>query len=1017
MTKEKKYIITRSNYTLKKNHKQLNNDNIVYERDFMITNNGQTWSGDGSAYGISSFKMVNNPQNSGSYKYNTGGWLKTPKCDDKTHNGGEIWTYNCIPDKEKENSENNIHLNPNLKSLLSFVYYGSAIDLIKKSVDNIIENFPAEFVFTIYKDDPFGYEVENPFQIDLHTKSNNKNVDNNLRLFLPNCEKYHVLKYDKNAGKELSYPLSHCEREKNINNICTKSGDLLYTIKIYLKCEFVENYSTAIKRSKKLTPGQLIKIVSDETFNGIDYQKGLYVLDETGNVVPASLDEDVIIVKCYKIGKENRYYTDNYYGLRIRPNEEYNEKFFNDLDIFQKNMLNRTTTPKYKMVLDFPHEGSTGILTYKKNFIWPVKTGRISDDNITYEKWNLDIDSIMYTEYINDLLTLANFYDERCTNNLWRSLTHDSIKNMDYAFKDDKIEDNEYSLGEGRFEEIIKCFAQHFDEIKSYIDNIKISNNITYNNDSNTPAYFLSDKLENSGWEVSNLANVLDENIKFNNYSVSDTNINMMKHLQINSKQILAHKGTRHGIDMLLGLFGYKSYDVDNKSYDYKLTEYVDVVTDASNMDYNTVITYNTQKKNFDFYKNRNYLQGLPVKAVYSGINENGYDEYYLIPWFDKDETLDGNIYFQMYGGWGKTFTKELLNTLNISDDIIATKDISIYLESIKTIIAVPNIISLQSIPYNKLVNNCVAYVYDISDIESYKGLTGITLNGDEYSKKASNYFILNDVNHKGIIGSYVNEGDSKTIYGWVNVTEKDFEDNSDNGIRVKILESIIENHKGNNPHGGYGKYDDGETYVDYFRKIFKYSLENNNFNDTMYSCENGLLDSNIEKIGFDIEKQKDNVKTWYFTNTDNSVENIKLLELTLEKETNEGGETIYKGVKYTGITNTSYSYVGKTQENINVGIEADNYTFFESNMLPYKFENNENYNEAAANSIINNKKLLIEFSKGLMSKATFPRFLQECILPYLTQMIPSTTIWEVRLEGDNAVYTKQEVEIGTIDE
>ena len=969
MAKEKKYIITRSNYTLKKKHKQFGNDSTIYERDFMITNNGQTWSGDGSAYGTSSFKMVNNPKNGGSYKYNTGGWLPQTKCTDETHDYGDKWTLNCIPDKDKENSENNIHINPNLTSLLSFAYYSSTKDLIKNSINNIIENFPAEIIFTAYEDEKGRYEVENPFLIDLYTVINNKDEDDNLRLFIQNCEKYHILKYDERAGKELSTPVEYCEFEDVIKESCAKDGDLLYITKIYSK-------------------------------------------------------EETIIVKCFYEDKKRVYYTDKYYGLRIRPNNEYVNKFFENLDVFQSNMLNRWTTPKYKMQLDFPHETERGIETYKKYFTWPLKYTLISKDrNVDYELWNIDIETYEYESYLNSLLELCNFYDERCTNNLWRSLTHDSIKNMDYAFKDEKIEDDEYSLGEGRFEEIIKCFAHQFDDIKKYIDNIKTSNTITYGNDSNIPSYFLSDKLENSGWEVSNLANVLDENVKVNNYSVSDININMMKHLQINSKQILAHKGTRHGINMLLGLFGLKSYDVDKNSYDYKLTEYVDVVKNNEKVDYDTVISFNRKKKNFyESYSDyegdiTDPLQGLPVKAV-SYIDAEGNNKFYLIPWFDKDETLDGNVYYQMYGGWGKSFTKELANTRNISDDIISTENIPIYNETIKNLIAVQSIDDLKYISYNKKHQNCVAYVYNIGDFdEKYKNddIINITLTGDENSEKATNYFILHTVTNSYTIGSEKN-GDNIN-YGWVNVTEKDLELNTDNGIRVKLLESVIENHKGNNPHGGFIKYDDGETYIDYFRKIFKYSLENNNFNDLMYTCEDGLLNPEVENIGFDIEKQKDNVKTWYFTDTNNKDENNKLLELTIMEDVNEASDFTYKGVKYKNIKNINYFYEKKPQKNINVGLNANDYTFFESNVQPYNFENGEMYDEVAANSIINNKRLLIEFSNGLMDNSVFPRFLQECILPYLTQIIPSTTIWEVRLEGDNAVYTEQDIKVETIDE
>ena len=728
-----------------------------------------------------------------------------------------------------------------------------------------------------------------------------------------------------------------------------------------------------------------------------------------------------ITVKCYYEDGRHVYYS-NSYGIRIRPSDEYIEKFFENLDVFQKNMLNRWSTPKYKMLLDFPHETDWGIETYKKYFTWPTKKTLISNSgNNHYASWNLDIETYNYETYLAGLLELCDFYDERCTNNLWRSLTHDSLKNMDYAFRDEKIEDDEYELGEGRFEEIIKCYGKQFDEIKQYIDNIKTTNNITYGDDNNAPSYFLSDKLESCGWEVYNLATVLDENVKVDNHSVSDININMMKYLQINSKEILSHKGTRHGIDMLLSLFGLKSYDVDKEKYDYILTEYVDTVKNDERVNYDEVVSFNKKKKTYtetysDFKGDTtNPLQGLPVRAV-AFVDSEGTNKYYLIPWFDRDETLDGNVYYQMYGGWGKSFTKELANTNNISDDIASTENIPIYNETIKNLIAVQNIDDLKFISFNKKHQNCVAYVYNIgnfNDVYKNDNETIITLEGGEDIEKATNYFILKNVTNSYTIGSYV---DNETVeYGWVNVTENDIKNNTDSGIRVKLLESVIENHVGNNPHGGFAKYDDGETYIDYFRKVFKYSLENNNFNDSLYTCEDGLLNPEIENIGFEIKREKDNVKTWYFTNTNNVDENNKLLELTMV-ETNGGKHSVsYKGIKYNNINNITYSYNHAPQKNVEVG-GNNGYTFFDSDVEPYNFEGGENYDEVAANSIINNKKLLIEFSSGLMDNSYLPRFLQECILPYLTQIIPSTTIWEVRLEGGSAVYTEREIEVDTID-
>ena len=972
MAKDKKYIITRSNYTLKKKHKQLNNGNAIYERDFMITNNGQTWSGDGSVYGVNSFKMVNNPKEGGSYKYNSGRWLKTPKCNDEFNDYGDIWTLRCIPNKDVENSENNIHINPNTTSLLSFAYYSSTKDLVERSVKNIIENFPGEIIFTNDKSEEKEgyYMVENPFLIDLHTITNNKNEEDNLRLFIQNYDKYHILKYSNIFETEFSIEIESCEVEERTEIKCANEGDLLFITTINTKND---------------------------------------------NIGP-------IVIECYYEDGEKVYYTNGYYGLRIRPNDIYVDNFFNNLDAFQKNMLNRWSTPKYTMRLETPIETEWGVEISKKEYKWPLKLSNIYSGKVQYDLWNIDIESSNYVKYLNDLLKICNFYDERCTNNLWRSLTHDSIKNMDYAFKDEKIEDNEYSLGEGRFEEIIKCYAKQFDDIKQSIDNIKTNNTITYSNNSNIPSYFLSDKLENSGWEVYNLANVLNENVKVDNYSVSDVNINMMKHLQINSKQILAHKGTRHGIDMLLGLFGYKSYDVDKENYDYKITEYVDVVKDNSNIDYDTVVSYNMKKKSFNYSfsdtegDTTDPLQGLPIRAV-KYLNNTGEENFYLIPWYDKNDVLDGDIYYQMYGGWGKSFINEFGDTININDTIAPSENIPIYYETIKSLIAVQNINDLKYISYSKKYPNCIAYVYNIDDFNNIyinDDITNITLDGEGRDEKATNYFTLHNTSNSQIIGS--NKNGNITNYGWVNVTEKDITTNTDIGIRVKLLETIIETHKGNNPHGGFTKYDDGETYIDYFRKIFKYSIENGNFNDLMYTCEDGLLNDDVENIGFDIAKEKDNVKIWYFTNTNNTNENNKLLELTVEEVTGTSQEVIYKGIKYNNIKNINYTYNTTPQQNIKVGAEADDYTFFSSSVVPYNFEGGESCDESAANSIINNKKLLIEFSRGLMDNNTFPRFMRECILPYLIQMIPSTTIWEVRLDGDNAIYTERKTEFESVD-
>ena len=80
------------------------------------------------------------------------------------------------------------------------------------------------------------------------------------------------------------------------------------------------------------------------------------------------------------------------------------------------------------------------------------------------------------------------------------------------------------------------------------------------------------------------------------------------------------------------------------------------------------------------------------------------------------------------------------------------------------------------------------------------------------------------------------------------------------------------------------------------------------------------------------------------------------------------------------------------------------------SNLVPYDFETNTNGNtESAANSVINVKNLKITFMNNESSEPEFKDYFNKCILPYLTQVIPSTTIveYDIEIEGVDFVCQK----------
>ena len=659
------HIITRSNYTLKEKHKSLKNGGTIYERDYMTTTNLGGWDSGAIPYGESNFKFVHNQQDNNRRSFKNGNWLDNS-------NGNSVWTLNDVSGKQKK-EESEIVIKPNKNSLRDFVYFGSCVELLKVSLDNIIKYYPAELYITgdsyVYTDKNgkskvLGKEafanpvvVYNPFNINIVKTNINSSITkdkdyNPLRYFAASLNKYVLINSDESK--------SECFNGWNVktkNKKCYNDGDLINNV--------ILNFS------------------SDDSLIINEYYF------KTGTVLIA----------------ENIYK-----GWHIRPMEKYIDEIFNNtLSSFERFLLNRDNKPIYTIDIDVPYETSDGTLIARKSFSFPVMYG-----------WNLDINSTRYNKYVGDLSSVAESYDEYYSNNLWENIVHESIKNMDTTFsnpsRDEDISD--YRLGIGNMHGLILAYARQFDDIKLAIENINTVNTVTYNQNNNIPDYFLSDSLELSGWEVSSAVKTLDENAEVEKlfsgneqtYTTEELNTTFMRNLKINSKAIFSRKGNRQAIEMLLSLFGMASYEFgrnyyeclpesskltngprklkwDDLSdeqqsyfYDYKLDEYVVVAQNKDEDIVNADETLCAEEINQQIkgdaimsitdniingtVETINPLAGLPVRMVYlTQTEESGETTVlkYLIPWFDKAEQYDGNTYFQMYGGWEKVEEHNIL--------------------------------------------------------------------------------------------------------------------------------------------------------------------------------------------------------------------------------------------------------------------------------------------------------------------------------------------------------------------
>ncbi len=810
--------------------------------------------------------------------------------------------------------DSKIILNPDYQSLTDFAYYGSAVDLIKSTVMNAILYFPAELYFTEEEVSLNGdtyYKISNDFGIDVITEDVKEGeVDNIMRYLAVSFHNYSIW------------------NQVQAVQACTGALEIEHRNK---DCNVV-------------TDGAFIARVRLGMGGG----------------------EATIFV--YKIGDEISLYHKNLglAGFSIRPNVEIIEEYYDNLDDFSKVLLNRETKPRYTAIFNTPYETDNGYFTYRQSYTWPSAYG-----------WNPDLNSLAYENYIGSLIRLATFHDEWDSDNIWRSMTHEAIKNLDWTFTRVQGEDVEEieTIDTSKIEPLLKLYGRAYDDLKRIIDNIGKSTNVSYDKRNNIPDYFLDDALNLAGWET-RAVNPTDDNKVITpalysgvtvGYTAVDANTEFMRRLKINSPYILSMKGTRKGIEAVLGLFGYE------KEKDYNIKEYVVIAKGAPS--YDTVVEHNRTKRNF-MASEEDPLYGLPLR----GIESIG-GERYVVPWYERDRKYDGGTYFQMKGGWGKMKEKMVNLPDLIGEDakyIHSNDSFTLYDETISDMKFVTTLDDLITLGRSIAKKGDVCYVTNISGMN------------DKYTNKpmedirvedASHYFILvNDqfADKLGYVDIESEELTEEEKFGWISVTDSEIrQGESENALRILHLGSIIDDTTGNNPHMGHGRYDSGESYVENMIKPFGPTYNNKGF--FMYDDEK--IEQVMEDCSFTSDGYtEDNKKCWYFSDDAAYVES---------PDTNNGHLGTTEPDEYQML------WSGATKmDRPEIGIQPSS-----------PEASGETNGEAAANSIINVKKFEINFHPAGFDDGALSQmhdFITNKVLFYLKQVIPSTALFEYTIGGND---------------
>ena len=447
------FIKSHSNYVLKSKHQNVN-DGTIYERDITTIGGVNQFSkGMTPIYRSNNFIISVRNDTGSTNVYNNSKW-------EKSTSASTIWTLENVSGMTSNNDDSNdvkIVLKQDYYDFCDFAYYGSLSELFRASVTDILDRFPGELYCTSNNIYYTTYETINQETIEDSFILGGKdlyNLDNPFGIDI-----YSLSKHGEDAN-----PLKFFADEGYKNyQIIKKDGSI-----IDIKSWNVEGpYDKTCK--------------GDKICNVVLNKK---VLNERIDIFVYIGDDDKIFYMCDK----------SLEGMHIRPKEEFISEFYNKCDNFQKLIMNRKSTPLYKAVFSVLKENEYGFYRDFETFVFPT----------TFGGYNIIANDYGFSDYTKRLADIGEFYDNRVSDNIYRSMTHEAIKNFDWTYTKEYTQgdEEEYVFGGQKIQKALRVIGREFDEIKSYIDNIKNIRKLSYDERSNMPDYFLKYSLDSDGWDI-----------------------------------------------------------------------------------------------------------------------------------------------------------------------------------------------------------------------------------------------------------------------------------------------------------------------------------------------------------------------------------------------------------------------------------------------------------------------------------------------------------------------------------
>lgn len=666
----KKYTVTRSAFVKQKEHQKVSDGSILMRDWVTIGETHKLEKGKRpTIYGDGNFLFTTNVIQNGQRKQ-------------KLSEKGIEWTYDNVKDSKPD--ANIVRLNNSSDNLSDFAYYGSCVELVRGSVENIIRNFPANIRSTKYKiDNTEYYIVSNPFLIDLHNDSVElRDTDNRLRYLAMSYNDYQV-----NGADIESYSIEWQKvREENQSlreYNCENNGKEVVTVTV----------GTAVLHG--------------------------YMIN--GDIIFGTSSEDLL----------------------IQPKDEIIEKYFESLEGFEKILLNRDSKPLYTNSFMTPVMTETGYRLIPKKYTW-VSNGYCIDINsplyISFIEKLVKTATIFDEEYSDNIV--RNMTHEAIKNYDWTySRKYDEDIEQDNIDGGNRVE--KLLRIYGRLFDDIKRYIDGigFTDKVSY-DTYNNKPDAEFTDELEASGWNITSTIptfEDKDGNNIDMSTVTLKDYETNWYPTKNKDVvscvgvdnSFMRKLCLNGNRILSSKGTLQSIDMVMALFGLSndgdnpSYTITERYYTTKPLEY-----DGNDLDdtlTNAELIAEITKDKTDVVLYDDMYSGVPLKDL--NIN----NEHIIVPYYTDRRMYDGEFTFQSNGGWGK-----------YSDDATKKDD---YTETLSYLRVVENVDEMLGLEINSLKKGDIVYMVStasyVSLLENTDGVTVTNffiLNDDTKPYKLSSW-------------------------------------------------------------------------------------------------------------------------------------------------------------------------------------------------------------------------------------------------------------------------------------